>query len=146
MTNKASACIDHGKFKSIDKEGYLKVRRKGILQYKHRLVYCTHNSTSIDNIVGAIIRHTCDNPRCINPQHLIIGTHQDNMADKVTHNRQSKGEAHGSAVLTAENVQYIRKYYVARCPTFGGAALGRKFGVDRSILSRIINNLKWQSI
>lgn len=61
---------------------------------------------------GKLILHNCDTPACINPDHLRIGTHKENMRDKVTRNRQSR--THGTkagklAKLTEEDVIYIRQ-------------------------------------
>lgn len=51
---------------------------------------------------GLFILHQCDNPRCCNVEHLFIGTHQDNMADKVSKGRQAVREKNGRGKLTRE--------------------------------------------
>ncbi len=50
--------------------------------------------------IGMKILHTCDRPRCWNPEHLYQGTHQQNMDDMVQKNRSLKGERHNCVVLT----------------------------------------------
>lgn len=61
---------------------------------------------------GKIVLHRCDNPRCVNPLHLWVGTHKDNTQDMIAkgrHARQApKGEASGVAVLTEADVRMIR--------------------------------------
>lgn len=61
---------------------------------------------------GMQVLHRCDNRRCVNPDHLFLGTNADNMADKVAKGRQSrivvKGEKHYRAKLIAEQVLAIR--------------------------------------
>lgn len=59
--------------------------------------------------------HKCDNPACINPEHLFLGTHKDNMIDKVKKNRQARGhgekiqgEKHGMSKLTENQIKKIR--------------------------------------
>lgn len=91
-----SLCIDHNKTGNLSKEGYARVEHKGKKTRLHRLVYCQHNSCSLESIDGFFVLHSCDNPRCINPEHLRLGTHKENMRDKVlrkrTHNRKLKEE------------------------------------------------------
>jgi hypothetical protein len=57
---------------------------------------------------GMLIRHTCDNPPCVNPDHLLLGTHRDNMRDMVERERNQRGERHAFAVLTDAQVAEIR--------------------------------------
>lgn len=56
-----------------------------------------------------IVRHTCDNSHCVNPNHLLEGTTWDNAQDAVERGRNAKGESHGMAKLTEVDVQNIRQ-------------------------------------
>lgn len=62
---------------------------------------------------GKFVLHKCNNPPCINIEHLYIGDHNQNMQDKVKANRQSfsRGELHPLAKITEEDVRVIRKLY-----------------------------------
>jgi hypothetical protein len=86
------------------------------------------------------LRHSCDNPPCCNPGHLIEGTHTDNMRDKVTHGRQPRGEAHGRSRLTEAEVIAIR------ADLRGCRRLARAFGVSVSHVVRIRARRTWQHI
>lgn len=93
----------------------------------HRLAY--------EAFVGAIpedllVLHHCDNPPCCNPEHLFLGTHEMNMADRDRKGRAValSGESHPNAKLTAAAVQEIRTT-AYRSATISG--LARKFGVSR---------------
>jgi len=55
----------------------------------------------------SVVRHDCDNPLCVNPAHLLTGTHGDNADDKVSRNRQARG-ADINGKLTEEDVKAIR--------------------------------------
>lgn len=59
---------------------------------------------------GLIVRHKCDNPLCVNPSHLETGTHKDNVADRYKRGRafHRKGQEHGNAKLTEDDVRSIR--------------------------------------
>ena len=70
----------------------------------HRLAY-TLSKGEIPE--GLVVRHTCDNPVCCNPGHLILGTHTDNMADMLERKRQAKGEGNSSCKLTPKQVMEI---------------------------------------
>ena len=104
----------------------------------HRKVYCSTHSISLASIAGLVIRHKCDNTRCVNPEHLEAGSHQDNMDDKVARGRQYKGAAHHSARLTDEDVARIRAIYVPRHADYGGAALARAYGVSVRAINKVV--------
>lgn len=63
---------------------------------------------------GLEVRHSCDNRACINPAHLQLGTHQDNIDDCTRRRRQRVGERHPKAKLTEELVAAIREEYETR--------------------------------
>jgi hypothetical protein len=105
-----------------------------------------------------LVLHTCDNPICVNPAHLYLGTHQDNMDDKVRRGRQAKGATHGSktkpesipkgernggAKLTPSDVRQIRRLFKAGCSS--QKELARKFSVSPSQIYNIVSNRCWRS-
>ena len=79
--------------------------------------------------------HTCDNPPCVNPNHLFWGTHGDNAQDKVEKGRSLAGEGHPRATLTDEDVSAIREEYEAG--DVRQADLAEKYGTSQTHVSRI---------
>lgn len=59
----------------------------------HRLSYEVANNTTISS--DELVLHSCDNPGCVNPKHLRLGTHQENIQDRDSRNRQAKGKSNG---------------------------------------------------
>lgn len=57
---------------------------------------------------GLCVLHQCDNPKCVNPDHLFLGTHMDNTIDKMSKGRQPKGDNHGRSKLTETQVEEIK--------------------------------------
>ncbi|ASN73336.1 homing endonuclease [Acinetobacter phage vB_AbaP_B1] len=137
-------CIDHGR--RGNRDGYTMCKVTGVTRLMHRVVYCDHNKVPYDSIKGLLIRHKCDNPRCINPEHLETGTAQDNSNDMVSRNRQAKGLKHGMTKLTVEQVKYIRANYKAWCPENGAKALGLKFNVSPTTIRLVHKGLNWKCI
>ena len=72
----------------------------------HRVSYEIHKGEIPAN---NLVRHTCDNRRCVNPNHLLIGTHSDNMKDMTDRGRQAKGLNQGSAKLSQTQIDEIRE-------------------------------------
>lgn len=70
-----------------NKQDYGVIRRPS-QELAHRVSYALHNGTIQS---GAVIRHSCDNPPCVNPSHLLIGTQADNVADMVAKQRHIDG-------------------------------------------------------
>ena len=93
---------------------------------------------------GLCVLHKCDNPPCFNPDHLFLGTHADNIADKVAKGRQARGESAGGSKLTEGCVRSIRKLYAAGGWTY--ARLGRLFEVHESSVRRILSNKTWRHV
>lgn len=83
---------------------------------------------------GLMVRHRCDNPSCVNPAHLELGTHLDNMHDMATRGR------HGNSRLTASAVQQIRSRKAAG-ETY--AALAQAFGVSQSAIAFAVRRETW---
>ena len=138
------SCLEH-KQKGIGL-GYASTSRQGKSYWMHRVVYCEHNNLPIDSIAGQVVRHTCDNARCIRPEHLMLGTHQDNMSDMTTRDRQAKGELQGASKLTAEQVLEIRARYVPRLKGADQRALAKLYGVAQTTIGCIIRREIWSHV
>lgn len=95
---------------------------------------------------GLCVLHSCDNPPCVNPAHLFLGTLAENVADMMAKGRHrngvSRGEANGRAKLTAGQVDEIRGR--ARGGGESRAALARIFGVSWPTIDRIVRGTRWR--
>lgn len=104
--------------------------RHGKLHMAHRLAF--EDATGIDPS-GYDVRHKCHNTRCVNPDHLELGSHKENMVDMVRAGRQHKR-------LTDDQVLSIRELYTA-----GGVTqkeLAAKFGTSQGHVSSILSKRK----
>ena len=98
---------------------------------------------------GTCVLHHCDNPACVNPDHLFIGSNQDNVDDmnrkgRAVHPPTYRGESHPLSKVTECAVMQIRKYYAA-----GGCTqkwLASIYGVNHTQISAIVNRKVWRHI
>lgn len=90
------------------------------------------------------VLHHCDNPPCVNPDHLFLGDHDINTADKVAKGRQVAGVEHGRAKLSTAEVEEIRRRYIpssgAGRPDGNKDALAKEFGVHPKYVYAIWRN------
>ena len=89
-----------------DRSGYGVFYLEGSYVQAHRLVFFWENDEVPE---GLCVLHRCDVRHCVNPEHLFVGTKTDNMLDKVSKERQTRGEAVNTAKLTPEQIREIRK-------------------------------------
>lgn len=136
------SCIEH--VQSTPRYGITRVA--GVAVAMHRVAYCFARQIPLAYIKGSVVRHTCDNERCINPRHLILGTISDNMADRQNRNRQARGVTAGNAVLTPESVQFIRNTYVKGSRQHGAAAIARLLGVGHNTVLSVISGRTWSHL
>lgn len=134
-----SECIEWQGHRTRDGYGRQRIGEK--LYLSHRVSYCRHHGIEINQIDGLLIRHTCDNPPCINPEHLEIGTQLDNMRDM-----KSRGRNVPRSKITPEQVLEIRARHDRRSPENNSIALAKEFCISKVQVNRIIARTTWQEL
>ena len=112
--------------------------------YAHRSSWYLHNGKIP---AGMCICHHCDNPSCVNPAHLFLGTQRDNALDAMKKNRLvfPLGEDNGKSKLTEKDVLAIRAEYQPRGKN-NQRVLAKKYGVCRMNISHVVNREIWKHI
>lgn len=107
----------------------------------HRVAWVMANKKPIPE--GLVIRHKCDNPKCVNPEHLEMGTQTDNCKDILDRGRTKGGawEGHRKAKLNREQVAEIRR---RKADGETCRSLGAEFGVGGDQISRICTRKVWR--
>lgn len=115
--------------------GYGSILKEGKTALAHRVSFEIHNGPIKD---GMCILHHCDNPWCVNPEHLYEGTKADNARDMVERGRfQVKhGVTNGAAKLSDEQVAEVRRVYAAGGMT--QQAVAERFDITQSYVSKIV--------
>ena len=118
---------------------YGRFRLEGRNEGAHRLAWVLANGPIPE---GKHILHSCDHPWCVNPSHLWLGNHKENMADMASKGRRNpaSGERHPDAKLSESQVVEIRH------SRDSWRILARRFGVGKSAIGEIINRTTWESI
>jgi hypothetical protein len=91
---------DHNRF------GHRRVWIAGKFEGSHRFAYTIYKEQILD---GLEVCHTCDNPRCVNPDHLVLMTKKENQMDKVYKGRHAFGSNNGASVLIEDEVVKMRE-------------------------------------
>lgn len=125
-----------------DGAGYGQIRIYGKAYKTHRLAYAL-----VNGVFPEVVRHSCDNPKCCNPDHLLGGTHQDNVADRVARQRTRTGQTHGElnnfAKLTADKIRQIRALYdEGRTQT----EIAKLFNIHQTQVSNIVRGKHWKQV
>jgi hypothetical protein len=115
--------------------GYGRVTRRNRSIYAHRVSWVLHHGPIP---AGLWVLHRCDNPPCVRPDHLFLGTNDDNVAD-----RDAKGRGLGHARLTPEDVLEIRR---AVTQGLTRTELARKYGVARTTVSDAAAGTTWTRV
>lgn len=127
--------------------GYGKFSIAGRYFVASRVSYAVHNG--LHDLGGMLVCHTCDNPRCVNPNHLFLGTSLDNFWDCVKKGRVSSSSRGGDSPskrpipkLTEDDVRYIRSEYML----LPAQSIADKFGIHPSAVSSIAHGRSWRHV
>lgn len=116
------------------------IKLKTPLVKAHRLAYAIYYKQD----PGALfVMHKCDNPSCINPHHLTLGTCKDNNQDKAVKGRAPRGETHYHAKLTEAEVGAIRQQYHAGV---NYKEIATNFSIHPNTVSPVVNGKRWGHI
>lgn len=133
-------------------KGYGQYQENGRPIAAHRYSW-THFYGEIPD--GIFVCHKCNNPKCVNPKHLFLGTHKENMLDMIRKGRgknnfsliPKRGEEHPRAKLTDEDIVTIRRIYKPRTQgNYSQNGIAKMYGVDKTTIRDIISGKRWGHI
>lgn len=132
---------------TLDAGGYGKLymsHPKPTTLMAHRVSYFIHNNNRLPD--NKIVMHTCDNPSCVNPDHLKMGTQKDNVLDCVKKDRRSPqdGENNHRAILSNDDALKIKDLY--QTGKYNHRELGDMFGVHGGTISNIVQGKTWTDV
>lgn len=125
--------------------GYGKISiRRSVCAEAHRVSYQLHYG---DIPTGMLVCHSCDNPPCVNPRHLWLGTESDNIRDAVAKGRHRRtglqGEQHPNARLTEADIRFIREHC---SKTHSMSELATMFNTTSGAICNIVKRRAWKHI
>jgi hypothetical protein len=125
----------------FDKDGYGFFRHQGKNRRAHRVAFKLHNGTLPTD---AYVLHACDNPKCVNPEHLLLGTNADNIADMIAKGRSLRGSTNHNSKLTEEQVAGIRtlteRFYISQ------RSIAKSLNVSQVLVSCICRGKTWKHV
>lgn len=121
-----------------DSDGYGLFHICGGKKRAHRVAYYIQHSE-----LPEVVRHTCDNPSCVKPEHLKGGTQEDNIADRQAKDRQAKGGHNGRSKLDEKTVLDCRKRHREGASIRG---LAREHQVDRNTMRAALRGETWSHV
>ena len=115
---------------------------KGKAYKAHRIAYLLHNKSQPD--IDKDVCHSCDNPPCVNPNHLFLGTRSENLRDMHSKGRwvcpeKLKGDKSPYVVHSDKKIRKLIFLYKSGC--FSSHYLGERYGVPRSLVYRVIQGI-----
>jgi hypothetical protein len=127
----------------INSDGYgaFRTKRNGkrTMKRAHRIAYELRCGPVP---LGLCVLHHCNNPGCVNPAHLFLGTQADNIADMAAKGRNAKGEKNGRHKLTWDEIDWIHVY--ANQLGWSNTLLAECHGVWRSTISYVLSEKTWR--
>ena len=140
LLSDTDGCIT-GPFKRTQ-DGYARIHFAGKMRRVTRLICGALAAREL--LPDEVAMHSCDNPPCINPKHLRIGSHADNQRDSVEKGRKAHGAGHGRATLRDDEVLTMRALYAQGGWTQEG--LAKRFGVSKSAVKHILRRRHWRHL
>lgn len=120
--------------------GYGTIFYQGKTRKAHRVSYELHYEPLPDD---KFVCHHCDNPGCVNPAHLFVGTPADNSADMTSKGRAAAGSEHGMSKLQESDIPVIRRL-AAEGLTF--AEIGKRYGVTFQTIRCAVKRISWKHV
>jgi hypothetical protein len=128
---------------SIGTHGYGQLSVNGKPVTTHTFSWKIHNG----EIEGSkFVLHRCNNKSCVNPRHLYLGTHGDNVRDRTADGGDPQGERNGMSRLTKTQILEAKRKYIPYHRTRGIRALARELGVNHSYLGEVIRGRRWKHL
>jgi len=124
----------------VSKYGQIRVKNADgfwAMGYAHRVSWRIYNSIIPDKMH---VLHKCDNPSCVNPSHLFLGTQKSNMEDKALKGRQIRGEQSTQAKITEKNAISILN------DTRPHKKIANQYNISASLISRIKTRRAWRHV